>query len=103
MTCEIKRIGNLTVIACGRNQYRVEPPCSSCGTPAPFLCDWPLMGPKLGQTCSRPICGNCAVVTYGKPNEHLCPPHARVADQLAAELLRKAQDEGILPKRGEEE
>ena len=40
------------------------------------LCDFPLTGPKTGQTCSRPVCRLHA--THEEPDTDYCPTHARL-------------------------
>lgn len=62
---------------------RVAPPrrCVVCGTQYNIkLCDFPLTGPKAGQTCDRPVCGTHA--HHVEPDTDLCLPHARYTAQL---------------------
>ena len=55
-------------IVCGARLKR--PPCSSCGKPAPLLCDWKVDA----GTCDAPICASCS--TKPAPEKDLCPEHA---------------------------
>lgn len=81
----IYRDGDTTIITCRRSQP--SPPCKSCGKPASFLCDFALMGPMTGKTCSHAVCSSCAVPIY--PGKHYCPAHARYMERQAAEDMRR--------------
>ena len=61
-----------------------SPRCVVCGTWRQItLCDFPLTGPKAGQTCDRPVCATHA--THAEPDTDYCPSHARVlAEQQEA-------------------
>lgn len=61
-----------TVIICGRG--RASKACVVCGRSAGLLCDFPLTGPKAGQTCDRAL---CAVHTFRpRAGVDFCPAHA---------------------------
>ena len=65
----------VTMIVCGRKA--AVPCCVVCRTQYDIkLCDYPLVGTKLGQTCDRPVCGVHAV--HQEPDFDLCPSHARI-------------------------
>ena len=74
-----------SMIVCGRQAHAKR--CVVCQTHDNLkLCDYPLAGPKHGQTCNRPVCGTHA--THQEPDFDLCPSHARiVAAQQQALLL----------------
>ena len=60
MTCERTVTGNGVMWICSRGSSKKEQ-CASCKTrTANKLCDYPLKEGKAGQTCSRPICHQCA-------------------------------------------
>lgn len=68
-----ERIG----FACSRGRQPKQY-CGTCKTKAATrLCDFPLTGPKAGQTCSAPLCGGCSK-SMGKDLDY-CPAHARLA------------------------
>lgn len=61
-------------IVCSRTAARR---CVVCGTTRAIkLCDFPLTGPKAGQTCDRPVCVTHA--THEDPDTDYCPRHARM-------------------------
>ena len=68
MPCRVS--GN--VIICSRNER--SKPCVSCGRPSSKLCDYPLRGANVGQTCDRAICVKCTV--HQEPDFDFCPTHA---------------------------
>lgn len=69
-----ERIG----FACSRGGSRQK--CGTCKTKtATRLCDFPLTGPKTGQTCSAPLCGGCST-RVGKVLDY-CPAHARYTEE----------------------
>lgn len=75
MTCRAFRGAGTHAVSgfvCGRS----EPACSvdGCGARAERLCDYPLRGPKAGQTCSRKLCAKHSDPEGGKD---YCPAHAR--------------------------
>jgi len=45
-------------------------PCSVCGAPAVFLCDYEV---EPGRTCDAPLCGRCR---YNVGLKDYCPAHA---------------------------
>jgi len=77
MTCTHTDVGNgVTVTTCSRGRRR-RAPCSVCGRREhELLCDYPLRGAKVGQTCSRTLCRKCAV-RVGE--QDLCPAHGKAA------------------------
>lgn len=72
----------VTFFACGRG--RGGDPCASpkCGTLTRVVCDYPLRGPKAGQTCDRPICPSHTTKIDGLD---LCGPHAALWAELHPE------------------
>lgn len=77
MACEFRRTDHGAVIVCGTR--RKAPPCKMCGKPSTKLCDFPLRGPKAGQTCSIPICDGCAT-PQGEGIDY-CPVHQRLIEK----------------------
>ena len=79
MPCEVKTIGDATVIVCSRGS-RARARCATpgCGAPAPYLCDFPIDGGK--RTCDRPMCAAHASVVFGAKDKHFCPPHRRMSE-----------------------
>lgn len=81
MTCKVIRDENGHVaIVCTRSSMEL----CGCGCKATLLCDFPLKGKKVGQTCDRPLCPKCAVKYPMPESKHavkgrvdLCPVHAR--------------------------
>ena len=72
MPCNFIDLGNgVSIVACSRGSKRCR-----CGRPRSKLCDFPLKGSKLGQTCDEPLCDRCAK-RVGQ-NRDYCPAHARV-------------------------
>jgi hypothetical protein len=63
------------IIACSRGG-RARQRCCICGGTATVLCDYPLRGEKVGQTCDLPLCRKHT--TRVGPNRDYCPAHARV-------------------------
>jgi hypothetical protein len=63
-----------SMIICTRG--RCSKPCkeAGCGKPSVALCDWPLGGPRFGQTCSRPMCEGHRAKQPGA-NTDFCPVH----------------------------
>jgi hypothetical protein len=51
-------------------------PCKYCGAPGEKLCDYPLRGPKAGQTCDAPMCAKCAY--HVPPNSDYCRLHRKM-------------------------
>jgi hypothetical protein len=49
--------GRVTAIVCSRGARPKA--CFDCGRPSVALCDWPLVGPKDGKTCDKPMCSGC--------------------------------------------
>jgi len=78
MPCEVKRgpTGSIDVIICRRGQR--SKPCASCGRPSTKLCDYPLTGSRIGETCSRPLCDACATTVGRKGGATIdyCRVHA---------------------------
>lgn len=66
--------------ACSRGSR--SKPCKEpgCGRVSVALCDWPLGGPRFGQTCSREMCVTHRHKQPGK-NIDFCPVHDRYAKQ----------------------
>lgn len=56
--------------------------CASCGRRSSKLCDFPLTGPKAGQTCSKNLCDHCVVkVTVGGRVLDYCIPHYHLSSR----------------------
>ena len=74
MPCEVIAPG---VIACGRRRHAA--PCQEpgCGRPHVALCDYPLSGPKAGQTCDRRMCGKHRHPVSGRRDTDYCGVHHR--------------------------
>ncbi len=76
MTCTKIDLGNGAVaIVCSRGR-KPGPPCRTCGSDSPYLCDFPLKGRAAGRTCSAPMCEKHRH-SLG-PNVDYCPTHARM-------------------------
>lgn len=72
MTCRPLSGGGF---ACARRE--TPAPCSVCRKrPHTRLCDSPLHGSRLGETCSRKLCESCAALVDGLD---LCPAHEKAA------------------------
>ena len=72
MTCRVVASGQgVLAIACTRTP---RAPCYACQRASSALCDFPLAGPKTGQTCDRALCESCRVKVG--PNRDYCQPHA---------------------------
>lgn len=84
MPCDVKTIGDATVIVCSRGS-RTKRRCATpgCGAPAPYLCDWPIDGGK--RTCDRPVCAGHVKPIFGQKDRHYCPPHQRMSEARSAE------------------
>ena len=69
----------ITVIVCRRGRAPSSAPCSvvGCSRPHMRLCDFPLAGAKLGQTCDAKLCEEHA--SRQVDTRDYCPPHARLA------------------------
>lgn len=65
------------MIVCRRVADRRADRCSECGRAAGKSCQFPLRGPKAGQTCGAHLCERCSVLIG---HAELCPPHARYAN-----------------------
>lgn len=73
MTCKvITTAGGGTAIICNRGSKRCQ-----CGRSASKLCDYPLTGSKVGQTCDVPLCNKCAVNI--DKNKDYCRAHYRIS------------------------
>jgi len=85
VTCERFDLGGgAFAIVCSRGKRTTAPPCSACKTrPSTRLCDFELRGKRAGKTCSAKLCDRCSVQ---RGELDLCPPHAKVRDQLALGL-----------------
>lgn len=69
----------VTAIVCGRRDTK---PCVVCHGRAAFLCDFPLTGPRAGDTCSRAICSKHTF--RPAPQTDYCPAHAEMHRQCQA-------------------
>ena len=75
--------GGAVLITCTRG--RESPPCkeNGCYSASVALCDWPLGGPKKGQTCSRPVCKQHCKPQKGRHSNgdsiDYCPTHDQMA------------------------
>lgn len=78
MPCEVKTIGDATVIVCSRGSKTKRCATPGCGRPAYLLCDFPIGGGK--RTCDRPMCAAHASAVFGAKDKHLCPPHRRMIE-----------------------
>ena len=74
-------------IICGPKPRRRN--CKFCSRYADFLCDFPLTGKKVGQTCSAPMCARCATWVVGTKGEdqRYCPPHERYRAKVEQQLI----------------
>lgn len=68
--------------ACSRGAD--APRCSvvGCAARGSHACDWPLSGPRAGQTCSAPLCFRHRA--RQADGTDLCPTHDRVKRAHAA-------------------
>jgi hypothetical protein len=75
MPCKTIDLGNGDfAITCSRDR-RSRAVCDVCkDREHTLLCDFPLSGAKAGKTCSRKLCGRCAVKVGALD---LCPAHAK--------------------------
>lgn len=73
--CEVVKLPDGGVaILCSRGRRGVKRcAVAGCGRDAPYLCDFPLTGPKAGQTCDRPLCSVHA--RQVGPDRHYCYAH----------------------------
>jgi hypothetical protein len=78
MPCRVVKVGDTVAFVCGPRQR--SKPCVGCGKPHTKLCDFPLMGPKAGKTCDRPLCDRCAV---SDGDIDYCPTHARILGKVS--------------------
>lgn len=83
MTCERINTKDGYAIVCSRG--RRKPACEVCkARPSTKLCDFPLAGPKAGQTCDRKLCAGCAVAIGN--DRDLCPAHHRQSEKQGSLL-----------------
>ena len=67
-------------IACSRGRRAAPCQVPQCGRPHTALCDFPLTGPKAGQTCDFKLCDSHRIPQPGK-NRDYCSAHDRLAKQ----------------------
>jgi hypothetical protein len=67
-------------------------PCSSCGAPAHYQCDFPLAGKRAGATCDRFLCERCRRPqgTRPIPNDPTVFAQAGVLPEHAARVAAKS-------------
>jgi hypothetical protein len=80
MPCHTVKLGNSIAIVCTRGQRTRR--CSTCGSVADGLCDYP----KGKGTCDKPLCRGCAVHPDGKPEVDYCPDHPQPQPSLFDDL-----------------
>ena len=78
MTVEVRRFGDVVVIACGRGRRERVRYCVACLSmgrerAADLLCDWPL---STGKTCDKSMCHEHA--TRIRPGIDYCRDHKAV-------------------------
>lgn len=66
----------VTIISCSRRHRLEFCETEGCLHEYTVLCDFPLRGRREGETCSRKLCGRCAVVVG--PDAHNCSAHAKI-------------------------
>lgn len=79
MGCRVVLDGpGVTAIACSRGSSR-RVACSTpgCTGTAVARCDWPLTGPKAGETCGRAMCAQCR--RSQAPDVDYCQAHHALA------------------------
>ena len=54
MPCDTFETPHGPIIVCSRGRGHRERKCHACGSPAKFLCDFPMK--RKGSTCSRALC-----------------------------------------------
>lgn len=59
-----------------RPRHPQAKPCRHCGKPSTRRCDYPLTGPKEGQTCDAALCDRCAH-HVGEDRDY-CAGHAKM-------------------------
>jgi hypothetical protein len=81
MPCTPIKGDGFTGIVCSSGSRRPKK-CAYCGAPSNRLCDFPLTGPKAGQTCDVPMCYRC---TWSpRVEKDYCRPHrATVGAEMA--------------------
>lgn len=68
MPCHRVQMTGGVVIVCTRGRKKAWCPC---GREAPYACDY--VAPGRSRSCSKPLCGACAVVVG--PDVHHCAGH----------------------------
>ena len=68
MQCAVEEIKNQPADTGSPGQLTM--PCSVCGAPAIFICDFEV---SPGRTCDAPLCGRCRINIGLKD---YCPAHA---------------------------
>ncbi len=72
MPCHIKETPAGVTFVCSRP--REQKACTSCGAPARFYCDLPILGRSGSRTCDAPLCAACR--THPRAVVDYCEAHA---------------------------
>jgi DNA-directed RNA polymerase subunit RPC12/RpoP len=69
--------------------------CATCGAPAEFACQFPLLGKKRGQTCGRSVCRKHMI--RRKSGKALCLAHSHYTVPVMTKTAELSQIQFIVP------